>query len=433
VGVPVRDAALRMIRALGASADRIDSALGALRNEVVRAVDGGDGSAGRYVLLQPLGSGGFGEVFVGMQEHPVRRLVAVKVLSDTIGSPAAAARFRVEQQAIAALDHPGIAPLLDAGTLADGRPWFAMPFIAGLPIMQFAEERALDARARVELACAACDAVEHAHRRGIIHRDLKPANVLVDDASGRARPRVIDFGVAKLADASFADGGGQRTVQGELLGTPEYMAPEQAEGGVPDTRNDAFSMGVILYELLARRLPRAPDRLRAGGRSALARSIRSIAPPVPSALDGACRGVDEGLDAICLRAVAHDPEERYPSVAALHDDLGRWLAGEDPRALRTSRWRAAQRWVRRHRAAAGAIAGVALAMRVATVLSLRAADAARAAERRADRRAQQNARVMDYLAGVIKGADPTQQDGRPDVTVRSARGSSPASQRPRSS
>ncbi|MFM8698936.1 MAG: serine/threonine-protein kinase, partial [Phycisphaerales bacterium] len=220
------------------------SALGALRLVVVSAGDGGDGSAGRDVLLQPLGSGGFGEVFVGMQEHPVRRLVAVKVLSDTIGSPAAAARFRVEQQAIAALDHPGIAPLLDAGTLADGRPWFAMPFIAGLPITQFAEERALDARARVELACAACDAVEHAHRRGIIHRDLKPANVLVDDASGRARPRVIDFGVAKLADASFSAAGGQRTVQGELLGTPEYMAPEQAEGGVSDTRNDAFSMGV---------------------------------------------------------------------------------------------------------------------------------------------------------------------------------------------
>ena len=418
VGEPVRDSALRMLRALGTSAGRVDSALGALRHEVVRAVDGGDGSAGRYVLLQPLGSGAFGEVFVGMQEHPARRLVAVKVLSDAIGSPAAAARFRIEQQAIASLDHPGIAPLLDAGTLADGRPWFAMPFIAGLPITQFAEERALDARARVELACAACDAVEHAHRRGIIHRDLKPANVLVDDASGRARPRVIDFGVAKLADATFSEGGGQRTVQGELLGTPEYMAPEQAEGGVPDTRNDAFSMGVILYELLARRLPRAPDRLRAGGRSALAGAIRSVAPPPPSALSGRCRGLDDALDAICLRAVAHDPEERYPSVAALHDDLRRWLAGEDPLALRTSRWRAVRRWARRHRVAAGAIAGVALAMLLATVVSLRAADAARAAERRADRRAQQSARILDYLAGVIKGADPTQQDGRPDVTVR---------------
>ena len=418
VGAPVRDAALRMLRALGDPADRLDSALGALRNEVVRAVEGGDGSAGRYVLVQPLGSGGFGEVFVGLQEHPVRRLVAVKVLSDRVGSPAAAARFRIEQQAIASLDHPGIAPFLDAGTLADGRPWFAMPFIAGLPITQFAEERTLDARARVELACAACDAVEHAHRRGIIHRDLKPANVLVDDASGRARPRVIDFGVAKLADASFSEPGGQRTVQGELLGTPEYMAPEQAEGGVPDTRHDAFSMGVILYELLARRLPRAPDRLRAGGRSALAGAIRSIVPPPPSVLGGACRGVDEALDAIALRAIAHDPEERYPSVGALHGDLLRWLAGQDPLALRTSRWRAARRWVRRHRAAAGAIAGVALAMLVATALSLRAADAARAAERHADRRARQNARVMEYLAGVIKGADPTQQDGRPDVTVR---------------
>ena len=392
------------------------------RREVVRAVDGGDGSAGRYVLLHRLGSGGFGEVFVGMQEHPVRRLVAVKVLDDAIGSPAAAVRFGIEQQAIASLDHPGIAPLLDAGTLADGRPWFAMPFIAGLPITQFAEERSLGARARVELVCDACDAVGHAHRRGIIHRDLKPANILADDATGRVRTRVIDFGVAKLADASFAGGGAQRTVQGELLGTPEYMAPEQAGGGVPDTRNDAFSMGVILYELLGRQLPRASDRLRSGGRAALAGAIRSLVPPPPSGLAGACPGIDEGLDAICLRAIAADPDDRYASAAALHDDLRRWLHGEDPLALRASRWRAVRRWVRRHRAAAAAAAVVALAMLAATVLSLRAADAARAAERRADRRAEQNARVMGYLAGIVRGADPTQQDGRPDVTVRETLG-----------
>ena len=155
----VREAAIRMLRALGSSSARVDSALGELRREVVRAVDAGDGSAGRYVLLQPIGSGAFGDVFVGVQEHPVRRLVAVKVLSDTIGSAAAAVRFRIEQQAIASLDHPGIAPLLDAGTLPDGRPWFAMPFIAGLAITRFAEERNLGLRARVELACAACDAV----------------------------------------------------------------------------------------------------------------------------------------------------------------------------------------------------------------------------------------------------------------------------------
>ena len=421
VGEAVREAALRMLSALGESS-RVNSALEAMRHEVVRAVDGGDGSAGRYVLLQRIGSGGFGEVFVGKQEHPVRRLVAVKVLADAVTSPAAAARFRVEQQVIASLDHPGIAPLLDSGALTDGRPWFAMPFIAGLPITRFAEERSLDVRARVELACAACDAVEHAHRRGIIHRDLKPANVLVDESSGRARPRVIDFGVAKLADASFAEGGDGRTVRGELLGTPEYMAPEQADGGVPDTRNDAFSMGVILSELVACRLPRAADRLRAGGRAALAGAIRSIAPPAPSSLAGACRGIDAGLDAICLRAVAPDPDDRYASVAALHEDLRRWLAGEDPVVLRTSRARAAVRWVRRHRTVAGAIAAVALAMVVATALSVRAADAARDAERRAERRAQQNARVMEYLAGVIKGADPTQQDGRADVTVRETLG-----------
>jgi tetratricopeptide (TPR) repeat protein len=417
----VREAAIRMLRALGSSSERVDSALGQLRREVVRAVDAGDGSAGRYVLLQPIGSGAFGDVFVGVQEHPVRRLVAVKLLSDTIGSAAAAARFRLEQQAIASLDHPGIAPLLDAGTRSDGRPWFAMPFIAGLAITRFAEERGLGLRARIGLACATCDAVEHAHRRGVIHRDLKPANVLVDEASGSARPRVIDFGVAKLADASF-EASGQRTMQGELLGTPEYMAPEQAEGGVPDTRFDAFSLGVILYELVARQLPRASDRLRAGGRSALAGTIRSMRPIAPSRVAGACGGIDDGLDAICLRAVAADSEDRYASVSALHEDLRRWLAGEDPLALRPSRARSVARWVRRHRGLAGSILAVALALVAATVLSLRAADAARAAERRADRRAQQNARVMAYLADVIRGADPTQQDGRVDMTVRETLG-----------
>jgi non-specific serine/threonine protein kinase/serine/threonine-protein kinase len=412
-----RAAAMAMVAAFAAGAGRVDAAIGAMRVELSDAMAHGDGSAGRYVLLHRLGSGGFGDVFLGRQEHPVRRLVAVKVLRDALSSPVAHARFRAEQQAVAALDHPGIAAMLETGELPDGRPWFAMPFVAGLPITDFAREHSLSVHGRVRMVIDACDAVEHAHRRGVIHRDLKPANVLVADDAGVVRPRVIDFGVAKLADAAFM-GAGTSTVEGALVGTPEYMSPEQADAAPPDTRSDVFSLGTILYELLADRLPRNTDALRSGGRAGLAAAIRATAPTAPSAFAPAARSIDSDLDAVCMQAITADASARYQSVGELRADLKRWSDGETPLAVHPSQFGRALRFARRNWRGVAVAALVTLALLGSTAFSVRQANAAEVARADAQRRADQNARVLEYMTGVLAGADPTAQGGREDVTVR---------------
>jgi non-specific serine/threonine protein kinase/serine/threonine-protein kinase len=417
VSAAERAAAMAMVAAFEAGAGRVDAAMGAMRVELSDAMAHGDGSAGRYVLLHRLGSGGFGDVFLGRQEHPVRRLVAVKILRDALSSPVAHARFRVEQQAVASLDHPGIASMLETGELPDGRPWFAMPFVPGLPITDFAREHSLGLHSRVRMVTDACDAVEHAHRRGVIHRDLKPANVLVADDAGVVRPRVIDFGVAKLADAAFM-GAGTSTVEGALVGTPEYMSPEQADAAPPDTRSDVFSLGTILYELLADRLPRSTDALRAGGRAGLAAAIRGTVPTAPSVFAPATRSVDSDLDAVCMQAIAADASARYQSVGELRADLQRWSDGETPLAVHPSQFDRALRFARRHWRGVAVAALVTLALLGSTAFSVRQANAAEVSRADAQRRADQNARVLEYMTGVLAGADPTAQGGREDVTVR---------------
>ena len=343
-----RDAVRAMLDALSRAGGRIDGALAAVRGELEGSFGAGDGSVGRYVLLQPIGAGASGDVYLGRQRSPVSRLVAVKVLREGAATPLAAARMRAERQVLAALDHPGIASMLDSGELPDGRPWFAMAFVPGLPVTDFAREHGLDARARVELVVQACAAVEHAHRRGVIHRDLKPANVMVStDDAGRPRVRVIDFGVAKALDAAFASADA-RTEDGLAVGTPESMAPEQAEGAPPDVGNDAFSLGTVLHELLADRPPRDGAALRMRGRAGLASAIRAARVDPPSMHAPPGRRVDRDLDAVCLRATAADAGDRYESVTALREDLERWLRGEIPLAARASRVRAAARALRRH-------------------------------------------------------------------------------------
>jgi len=412
-----RAAALAMVVAFESGAGRVNAAMGAMRIELSDAMAHGDGSAGRYVLLHRLGAGGFGEVFLGRQEHPVRRLVAVKVLRDALSSPVAHARFRAEQQAVASLDHPGIAAMLETGEMPDGRPWFAMPFVPGLPITDFAREHSLDVHSRVRMVTDACDAVEHAHRRGVIHRDLKPANLLVTDDAGVARPRVIDFGVAKLADAAFL-GAGTNTVEGALVGTPEYMSPEQADANPPDTRSDVFSLGTILYELLADRLPRSSDALRAGGRAGLAVAIRANAPVPPSELAPMARSFDRDLDAVCLKAISADAGARYQSVAELRADLQLWSDGETPSAVHPSRVDRAMRFARHHWRGVAIASLVTIALLSSTAFSVHQASAAEGARGQAQRRADQNARVLEYMTSVFAGADPTAQGGREDVTVR---------------
>ena len=285
------------------------------------------------------------------------------------------ARFQNERQTLARMDHPNVATVLDAGVTDDGRPWFAMPFIDGLPINVLCDEQRLRPRQRVQLFAAVCDGVQHAHQKGVIHRDLKPGNILVTRDAERPLPKVIDFGVAKAVDPS--DAASLRTAEGQRLGTPQYMPPEQwmHGAGVADARSDVYALGAVLGELLVggppTRLPRTPLE------------VPEVVPPVawlaevgardPAAVaaTAAARGmtVDElteavrgDLDAIVRRATAAHPDDRYPTAAALADDLRRWLDGRAVAARLLGPWERAWRWVRLHRVAASlaAVATVAL-------------------------------------------------------------------------
>ena len=214
---------------------------------------------GPYRVIRRLGEGAKGTVYEAEQSTPVRRTVAVKILRSSGSGPEDALRFAAEQQALALMDHPGIAKVFDAGTEADGRQWFAMELVHGLPLIEFADSERLDIGERVRLLVRVCRAVQHAHQKGVIHRDLKPSNVLVAIEDGVAAPKVIDFGVAKAVGLRLTEET-LLTQFGSIVGTPAYMSPEQAEGTVfaIDTRADVYSLGVILYELLVGCLPVDP-------------------------------------------------------------------------------------------------------------------------------------------------------------------------------
>lgn len=308
---------------------------------------------GVFKVLERIGEGGFGMVYFAEQRSPVRRKVALKILKPGMDSNEVLARFEAERQALAMMDHPNVAKVLDAGMTENGRPYFAMEHVAGVPITDYADAARLSTKARVELFITVCQAVHHAHQKGIIHRDLKPSNILVALFDGKPVAKVIDFGVAKAIHTPLTD----RTLHteaGRLVGTPEYISPEQAQsGGLDiDTRTDIYSLGVILYELLTGTLPFDSTKLRGAGHEAMVKMIREVEPPKPSTRIttlmseprglartptgeiGRLRGTEMKnvasevrgeLDWIVLKAIDKDRARRYASASDVAADLTRYL------------------------------------------------------------------------------------------------------------
>ena len=344
---------------------------------------------GRYKLLQVIGEGGFGSVFMAEQQSPIRREVAVKVVKAGMDTRRVIARFEAERQALAMMDHPGIAKVLDAGQTAEGRPYFAMELVRGVPITDYCDRHRLTIRERLELFAAVCNAVQHAHQKGIIHRDLKPTNVLVTLHDGQPVPKVIDFGIAKATQAKLTD----KTLFTEyrqLIGTPEYMSPEQAEmsGLDIDTRADIYSLGVLLYELLTGATPFRSQQLHSKPFGEIQRVIREVEPPKPStqlrvsgelvADVAAKRRTDTRrlgllvrgeLDWIVMKCLEKDRTRRYESASAMAADVRNYLSEQPVLARPSTAAYRARKFVSRHRIGVAAAMVVAAAIFVGLLLA----------------------------------------------------------------
>lgn len=313
---------------------------------------------GDYTLLRKLGDGGMGTVFLAAAGGADQPKVAIKLIRSGWITPELRRRFLSESRALGVLDHPNIARIIDSGSTPDGRPWFAMEYVDGPPITQWAAQQKLDLAQRIQLVLPICEAIEHAHRKGLIHRDLKPSNLLVRDDGSLGHPMVIDFGVAKLIDRGELERS-LITHMGELVGTPEYMSPEQATLGEldVDTRSDVYALGLVLYELLCGALPVSSVELRRLAFLEMCRVIREQEITAPSRFSPP-EGSDSGrwrhalrgdLDAVLLKALSKDRERRYDSVNALSLDLRRFLSHQPVTAQAPSLRYIAGKFVRRHR------------------------------------------------------------------------------------
>ena len=431
----------------------------ALQSQAPAAVES-DHQIGSYALLRKIGEGGFGVVWLAEQHQPVRRQVALKIIRPGMDTREVVARFEGERQALALMDHPNIARVFDGGATENGRPFFVMELVSGIPITRYCDEQRLGTGARLHLFLQVCRAVQHAHQKGIIHRDLKPSNILVTEQDGVAVPKVIDFGIAKAVSGRISDAT-VVTVQAGIMGTPAYMSPEQMElgGSDVDTRSDIYNLGVVLYELLTGQMPFDAGRLSSSSWDELRKIIRDQEPPKPSTrvgtldlntrdeiarqrrtdytkLRSALRG---DLDWIVMCCLEKERSRRYETANGLARDIERHLGDEPITARPPTMAYVLRKTVRRHRVAFATGGAIAASLVFAVVASRLEAQRATTAEdvavaersraesardeaekhkRTAEVEGARSAQVAQFMKNMLKGVGPEVARGRDTTLLR---------------
>jgi tetratricopeptide (TPR) repeat protein/tRNA A-37 threonylcarbamoyl transferase component Bud32 len=394
---------------------------------------------GRYELLEKIGEGGFGVVYVAEQREPVKRRIALKIIKLGMDTRQIVARFEAERQALALMDHPNIAKVFDGGATDAGRPYFVMELVRGMKITDYCDQNNLSARERLDLFIQVCQAIQHAHQKGIIHRDIKPSNVLVTVNDGAPVPKVIDFGIAKATQGELTEKTVYTQFQ-QLIGTPAYMSPEQAEitSLDIDTRSDIYALGVLLYELLTGKTPFEHKELVKAGLDGMRRIIREQEPVRPSTRFSSLqieertttakrRGMDPpklvhllrgDLDWIVMKCLEKGRTRRYETANGLALDIQRYLKHEPVVAARPSKLYAFRKFARRHRIALATTTAFAVLLVAGVIISTWQAVRASRAEKAAQAEAGKRLTAFVFMASMLEGVGPSAAKGRDTAMLR---------------